>query len=179
MNAGYFYNGTPGFIYIPEFGFTPANPGLRALHQWRVVQDGRLYYYYSPNYRVLGPGYTYDGIRGYMYDPFQNEATVPNIGGGSATLPMYKVKSCYSQTYGYWYGAFWPITFNPPTVYQLESPPTGTFNCGPEHEIIGGGIFTTRGTGPDAVPQIPEGNPSARRSGDKRSDPVEPFNSPS
>jgi len=181
INKGFTYDAVAGFIYIPAFGFTPTNPGLRAVHQWRVIQNGREYYYYSPNFRTLGSDYTYQGIRGYMYDPSLNEVMVPTIGGGSMSFPLYKVQGCYSQTYGYWQRRLTPIGSNPP-VYNGESPPAPTYNCGAEHEIFGGGVLTIRGTSPNSSPQISDQQVSEGEAGNGAKggsdSPIELFSSP-
>lgn len=158
--ANWLFQGTAGFIYVPQLsGFpnipspTPVNPGLLPVHRWQVIESGRPYFFYSLVFRETGPGYTYQGIIGYMYSGSQDFATVP----GSGQFPLYKVKSCFSSTQGYFHAKLWPV--NPssnPLIYQLESPPNSTFNCGPEHELIGGGIFTGRGTNPNAPVPVPE-----------------------
>ena len=79
---------------------------------------------------------------------------------GTQTYPLYKVKGCYSQRYGYYYGKLWPVntTVNPP-VYSLESPPyPSEFDCSAYHGTVGGGIFTFRGTRPGGG--VSESNPA-------------------
>ncbi len=92
------------------------------------------------------------------------------------TFPLFKVKSCYSQSFGYWHGRNTPINVNSnPVIYSLESPPTTGYNCGPEHEQVGGGIFTTRGSGPNASPQVSESNLGKAVKGDINESPMELF----
>lgn len=178
VNNGYTYDGVTGFIYVPEFGFTPSNPGLRPLHQWRIITSGRVHYYYSQYYRTLNSDATYQGVRGYMYDPLANEVTVPRlVGPGTVTATLYKVKSCYSQSYGYWHGLLTPIT-GFPGYYSLESPPTSSYNCGDEHELVGGAIATNRGTRPGAGLRVSESNPGTQVPEDSPDSPAEIFNEP-
>ncbi len=91
-----------GIIPPQPPGYTPApgNP-LIPIYQWRVVQSGRTYYYYSgPNFGG-GPGYYYEGQLGWVLPA--------NYQQGSATAqngqPIYgvNVNYYYSTSKGYWY----------------------------------------------------------------------------
>ncbi len=68
---------------------------------------------------------------------------------------MHKIKSCYSQSLGFWYGRLSPIISNSGLVYSLEPRPA-TYNCGVEHQVVGGGALTGFGTNPNASIPISE-----------------------
>ncbi len=82
VNNGFAYDGVVGSIYVPPFGLTPINPGLRPVYQYRVSQNNRIYYVYTMTPAATGSsGYLYQGIRGYMYDSAINQITVQSVIG--------------------------------------------------------------------------------------------------
>jgi hypothetical protein len=95
-------------VLPPPSGFRFAgNPGLVPIHQWRVVEGGRTYYWYSPFFSTtLGNNYHYEGYIGYAY-PFNAPDRVTIIPGvfSVATTPM---QYYYSQSKGYYYEANLP-----------------------------------------------------------------------
>jgi hypothetical protein len=162
VNNGYAYEGPVGFIYIPSVsGAVPVNSGLLPVHKWRVVQNGRVYFRYSMAYTSQGSGYTYQGILGYMYAPSLNSVTLQTP-LGTDTYSIYKVRSCYSQSYGYYHGKLWPPgIIGVPPYYTFEMPPTSSFDCSAIHGIVGGGIYTTRGTRPGSQVLVSESSPGS------------------
>jgi hypothetical protein len=87
-------------IVLPQGpGVTPApgNP-LIPIYQWRVVQSGRTYYYYSGAGFQGGPGYYFEGQLGWVLPP-NFQATTIN-GNPIQGVP---INYYYSQRYGYWY----------------------------------------------------------------------------
>lgn len=111
QNLGYYNEGSvydnpfiplqTGIIPPQPPGYTPApgNP-LIPIYQWRVVQSGRTYYYYSgPNFGG-GPGYYFEGQLGWVlpanYDgSYRDQNGRPVIGVA--------VNYYYSTSKGYWY----------------------------------------------------------------------------
>jgi hypothetical protein len=100
QNAGYTpfgvsgnTNGIIGFIVVPPTtSSTPvAGQGLQPLYRWRVVEDGRTYYYITPFLGTNGSNYTLEGIIGYTFNLFDS------------TRPGFVLNAWYSQRYGYWY----------------------------------------------------------------------------
>ncbi len=93
INNGYAPDGVAGFIFVPEFGFEPTNPGLQPVKAWRVSENGRIYYYYSAFPQTISdPNYTLLGTLGYMYSYGQNQVTVPILGGGNQNFPFIQGK---------------------------------------------------------------------------------------
>lgn len=88
-----FFGGSPLSYGIlePPAGYTPsAGQNLFAFHKWRVLENGRLYYYYSWAYHTItNSNYTYQGSVGYVLPPGDSRGV---------DLLVY-----YSQKYGYWY----------------------------------------------------------------------------
>lgn len=92
--------------------FLPTPPGYRLadnqppyvpLHQWRVVEGGRTYYYYSPFLSTThGSNYYYESVAGYVlpfnYDPSFNPNDPNRIRVTGIPVHYY-----YSVDYGYWY----------------------------------------------------------------------------
>lgn len=67
-----------------------AGQNIFALHKWRVIQSGRLYYYYSWGYHnITNSNYTYQGSVGYVLPPGDSR--------GDDLLVYYR------QRYEYWY----------------------------------------------------------------------------
>ncbi|HYN83897.1 MAG TPA: hypothetical protein VER32_01505 [Pyrinomonadaceae bacterium] len=111
QNLGYTNEGTivhvfpesvQGGIIPPQPpGYTPApgNP-LIPIYQWRVVQSGRTYYYYSGPSFSGGPGYYFEGQLGWVlpanYDGSARDQNGRQILG--APVAYY-----YSTSKGYWY----------------------------------------------------------------------------
>ncbi len=91
-----------GIIPPQPPGYTPApgNP-LIPIYQWRVVQSGRTYYYYSgPNFGG-GPGYYYEGQLGWVLPANYQQGSATGQNG----QPIYgvNVNYYYSTSKGYWY----------------------------------------------------------------------------
>ena len=105
--------------------------------------------------------------------------------GGTTTFYPRKIKSCYSQSLGFWYGILTLLGNPPGSVCSLESPPAQC-NCGSEHQIVGGGPITFFGTAPIAPHQISENfdwgrfiyTPDEYSVGVSEEYPVEAFNPP-
>jgi hypothetical protein len=71
-------------------GYQPrADQNLRAVHVWRVNQNGRIYYYYSIYVFPHGSDYTYLGTIGYALPKFDSRGIA--------------FQYWYSQSYGYYY----------------------------------------------------------------------------
>jgi hypothetical protein len=90
-----------GIIYPMPPGYTPApgNP-LIPIYQWRVVQSGRTYYYYSGPGFGGGPGYYYEGQLGWVLPPNYQGGVIDQNGRPVRGIP---VNYYYSTRYGYWY----------------------------------------------------------------------------
>lgn len=179
VNLGFAYDGVVGSIYVPSLTFVPSSNILKPIYYYRVNQGNRIYYVYTVATAAQGsPGYLYLGIRGYMYDQAFNQITTQSP-VGQITFTPYKLKSCYSQSLGFWYGRLTPIGSN--GVYSLENPPA-SYNCGAEHQIVGGFALTPFGTGPDAQQPISENfnweNYGSRRNDNAEEAPMELFNAP-
>lgn len=117
QNLGYYNEGSVFQTFFPSSdragiippqppGYVPApgNP-LIPIYQWRVVQNGRTYYYYSGPGFGGGPGYYYEGQLGWVLPP--------NFQGGVRDqngLPVRgtPINYYYSTRYGYWYTSFRP-----------------------------------------------------------------------
>jgi hypothetical protein len=151
-----------GIINPQPPGYTPApgNP-LIPIYQWRVVQSGRTYYYYSGPGFGGGPGYYYEGQLGWVLPPnFQSATDINGRQVRGAAINYY-----YSQRYGYWYtsqrpdlpglpgGVCFPDTCNAATTsyrfhgvgFQLpvwdtafENPPEFAFDPPPPPPICDG-----------------------------------------
>lgn len=111
QNLGYVNEGSiwpanfSGIVLPQPPGYTPA-PGqhLIPIYQWRVVQGGRTYYYYSGPSFGGGSGYYYEGQLGWVLPAsFQSGTTVNN-----KPLLTVEVHYYYSQSKGYWYAALRP-----------------------------------------------------------------------
>lgn len=86
-----------GIVNPQPPGYTPApgNP-LIPIYQWRVVQSGRTYYYYSGPSFGGGSGYYYEGQLGWVLPP---NYTTPS----GSTVQGVPINYYYSTRYGYWY----------------------------------------------------------------------------
>lgn len=152
VNHGYTYEGVVGSIYTappPNNGvFLPRSSDLLPIHQWTVIEHGRAYTYYSFVYSAHGSNYTYDGIRGYMFNPSLQAAFVnPYFNQPPQYVPLNKVHRWYSQSKGYFYGTAIPVnTSVNPYVYSYQSPPTSGFDF--NHGDVGGWLSTGYGTCP-------------------------------
>jgi hypothetical protein len=84
----------------PASNYTPAaGQHLVPLYQWRVVQSGRTYYYYSTTYLNLGGGYYFEGLVGYVLPANFQTVIMPN----GQRLQAVPVNYYYSTRYGYFY----------------------------------------------------------------------------
>lgn len=93
-------NVSAGIVLPPASNYTPAaGQHLVPLYQWRVVQSGRTYYYYSTTYLNLGGGYYFEGLVGYVL-PANFQTVVMSNGRRLQGAP---VNYYYSTRYGYWY----------------------------------------------------------------------------
>jgi len=91
LNFAYYpFPATAKIALPPAAGWTPTpGQGLIPLYRFRITQNGRIYYGYF-NGIASGPGYTFQGIAGYV---------LPGNGSfGGIPLQAY-----YSQTRGYFY----------------------------------------------------------------------------
>lgn len=89
-----------GIVLPPASNYTPAaGQYLVPLYQWRVVQSGRTYYYYSTTYQNLGGGYYFEGLVGYVLPANFQTVIMPN----GQRLQGAPVNYYYSTKYGYWY----------------------------------------------------------------------------
>jgi hypothetical protein len=89
-----------GIVLPPAANYTPAaGQNLVPLYQWRVVQSGRTYYYYSTTYLNLGGGYYFEGLVGYVLPANFQTIVYPN----GQRLQGAPVNYYYSTRYGYWY----------------------------------------------------------------------------
>lgn len=89
-----------GIVLPQPTGYKPAagNP-LIPIYQWRVVQSGRTYYYYSGPSFTGGAGYYFEGQLGWVL-PANFQATSTPNGQLYQGVP---INYYYSQKYGYWY----------------------------------------------------------------------------
>ena len=164
ISKGYVYAGVVGYAFVPPTGATVANTGLQPVHRWHVVQRGRIYYYYSQTYSNQGNGYTYEGVKFYMYNPAQDTINIQPPPLPPQILPLHKLMRCYSQSRGFWYGRITPSlgSLNP-IIYTSDLPPSSGFDCyGLPNNLTnnaGGGPFTIRGTAPGSLIQVSEANP--------------------
>jgi hypothetical protein len=98
-------------------GYQPrADQNLKAVHAWRVNQNGRIYYYYSIYVFPHGNDYTYLGIIGYALPKFDPRG-----------IPF---QYWYSQSYGYYYtvnNEFPPCCTFAYHDYSWHLPVGGTF----------------------------------------------------
>lgn len=138
MNAGYTpdgvlhnSNGIIGYIVVPPTAnSTPVSgQGLQPLHRWRVVENGRTYFYLNPGYGTNGGNYTYEGIAGYTFNLNDN------------THPGFTFTAYYSQRYGYWFAldgerrpdasVEYSPWLPPPSncQFQITDPATGLYYC--------------------------------------------------
>ncbi|HEX5707940.1 MAG TPA: hypothetical protein VFX96_11625 [Pyrinomonadaceae bacterium] len=88
-------------------GYTPApgNP-LIPIYQWRVVQGGRTYYYYSGPSFGGGPGYYFEGQLGWVLPAnYQQGSALDQNGQQIHGAP---INYYYSTSKGYWYTSFRP-----------------------------------------------------------------------
>jgi hypothetical protein len=164
ISKGYTYQKVVGYVFVAPQGLVPApGSGLNPVHRWKVLQNGRTYYYYTQTFSSQGAGYTYAGTPFYMFNSALTTATLssplPQL-----TFPLHRVSRCYSQSVGFWYGSVTPFNTNVnPFIYTIEIPPNNNFDCNgfPNGfpNIVGGGIFTVRGTRPGAIIQVSEANP--------------------
>lgn len=104
-----FLPGAPvaGIIPPQPPGYTPApgNP-LIPIYQWRVVQGGRTYYYYSGPSFGGGPGYYFEGQLGWVLPANYQQGSATSTNGRQirgAAINYY-----YSTSKGYWYTTFRP-----------------------------------------------------------------------
>lgn len=96
-----------GIIPPQPPGYTPApgNP-LIPIYQWRVVQGGRTYYYYSGPSFGGGPGYYFEGLLGWVLPANYQQGSATDING----RPIHgaPINYYYSTSKGYWYTTFRP-----------------------------------------------------------------------
>lgn len=100
-------------IVLPQGpGYKPAagNP-LIPIYQWRVVQSGRTYYYYSGPSFQGGPGYYFEGQLGWVLPPNFQGATINGQLIRGAPINYY-----YSKKFGYWYTSQRPDQPGPGTI---------------------------------------------------------------
>jgi hypothetical protein len=119
-------------IVLPQgTGNTPAagNP-LIPIYQWRVVQSGRTYYYYSGPSFQGGPGYYFEGQLGWVLPANFQGATI-----NGQFIRGVPVNYYYSQKYGYWY-----------TTQRPDSPGPGTI-CFPDSCTTSGTSYVFQGVG--------------------------------
>ncbi len=104
----FFASSLRGGIVPPQPpGYTPApgNP-LIPIYQWRVVQGGRTYYYYSGAGFGGGPGYYYEGQLGWVLPAnYQSGSALDQNGRPIHSAP---INYYYSTSKGYWYTSFRP-----------------------------------------------------------------------
>jgi hypothetical protein len=87
----------------PSYTPAPGNP-LIPIYQWRVVQSGRTYYYYSGPSFGGGSGYHYEGQLGWVLPPNFQTTQTPS----GQFLKGVPINYYYSQRYGYWYTSLRP-----------------------------------------------------------------------
>lgn len=125
VGNNWIYEKIMGGIFVGPSGYTPDPAwGLVPFHRWNVLQDGRSYTFYSTVYTPEGPDYTYQGIIGYVYYPFQTSAIVDPSKGLVTSFPLKQISSYYSQRYGYFQGSGAP-GYND---YGIELPPNSSFS---------------------------------------------------
>ena len=121
QNLGYFNEGSLFQTFFPSSvragiippqppGYTPApgNP-LIPIYQWRVVQGGRTYYYYSGPSFNGGPGYYFEGQLGWVLPAnYQNGSALDQNG---RQIIGAQVGYYYSTSKGYWYTTLEPNQF--------------------------------------------------------------------
>jgi hypothetical protein len=121
-------------IFLPPPGgyhVAPNMPPYMPLHQWRVVEGGRTYYWYSTYLSTtLGPNYHYESVVGYVlhadYDPNNRPAGTPAV--NSVPVNYY-----YSKKFGYW--------------FTTRRPEFGGAGCFPDNCNVGNTSFKFQGIG--------------------------------